>query len=206
MQILYQDRHLLVIDKPSDLLSAPGSLDDCVTWRLEKQFPFIGLIHRLDQGTSGVMVLALNKKAQSNLANQFQYRETFKIYEAVVHGHLPLAQGHIDLPLICDWPNRPRQIVDSEGRQALTHWQCTENLINANGQKSSHVTLIPHTGRSHQLRVHMQALGHPILGDYFYARNEALNMAPRLNLHAKQLHLNHPITGRRMQFNSNAPF
>ena len=123
-----------------------------------------------------------------------------------MHGHLPLSQGHIDLPLICDWPNRPKQIVDPEGKHALTHWQCTEQMTNEHGVKSSRVTLIPHTGRSHQLRVHMLAMGHPILGDYFYAHDEALNMSPRLNLHAKQLHLNHPITNRRMQFNSNAPF
>lgn len=209
MQILYQDQHLVVVDKPSGMLSAPGSLDECVLWQLEKQFPFVGLIHRLDQATSGVMVFALNKKAQSHLGNQFQYRETFKIYEALVHGTLPKIKGNIDLPLRCDWPNRPRQEVHPEGKNALTQWQCTEHLekeVNGHLVKASRVLLIPHTGRSHQLRVHMMAMGHPILGDYFYAKDEALEAAPRLQLHAQSLFINHPITEQRMRFYSKAPF
>lgn len=213
MQILYQDQHLVVVDKPSGMLSAPGSLDDCVLWQLEKRFQFVGLIHRLDQATSGVMVFALTKKAQSHLGNQFQYRETFKIYEALVHGTLPKTQGNIELPLRCDWPNRPRQEVNSEGKHALTQWQCTEHLVlNSDKNKddktvhASRVLLIPHTGRSHQLRVHMQAMGHPILGDYFYATSEALEATPRLQLHAQSLFINHPFTEQRLHFYSKAPF
>ena len=107
MQILYQDKHMLVVNKPSNLLSQPGSLDDSVVHRLEKKFPFIGQVHRLDRLTSGIMVFGLTKKAQSKLSIQFQDRKTFKVYEAIVFGSLPNSKGHIDLPLRCDWPNRP---------------------------------------------------------------------------------------------------
>jgi tRNA pseudouridine32 synthase/23S rRNA pseudouridine746 synthase len=201
MQILYQDKHLLVVNKPSGLLSQPGSLNDSVTHRLEKDFSFLGVVHRLDQGTSGIMVIALNQKALSHLAKQFQFRSTFKVYEAEVFGRLPLTKGHIDLPLRCDWPNRPRQEVHTEGKSSLTQWQCIDS-----SPKRSRVQLIPHTGRSHQLRVHLASIGHPIIGDYFYATGEALNMSPRLHLHAKRLVINHPVTNQRMQFTSDAPF
>jgi tRNA pseudouridine32 synthase/23S rRNA pseudouridine746 synthase len=241
MQILFQDKHMLVVNKPSGLLSQPGSLDDSVVHRLQGKYPFVGQVHRLDQYTSGIMVFGLNKKAQSKLSIQFQDRQTFKVYEAVVYGRLPCPQGHIDLPLQCDWPNRPRQEVNTDGKQALTHWQkiaCYEQQVNTsfetldnqnNSNKElenfpdrfvfpynqdhfnktstvSRVLLIPHTGRSHQLRVHMSAIGHPIIGDYFYAHNVAFSMANRLNLHARSLYLNHPFTGQRMQFESHAPF
>jgi len=206
MHILYQDQHLVVVDKPSDLLSTPGSLDDSVVHRLQQRFPFVGVIHRLDQATSGIMIFALNGKAQSHLAKQFQHRETFKVYEARVKGQLPANQGAIHLPLICDWPNRPKQMVSSEGKPALTHWQCIE--LNDGW---SRVRLIPHTGRSHQLRVHMMSLGFPILGDYFYGQDpsvtqDAHSMSDRLNLHACELHVNHPVTQVRMRFISKAPF
>lgn len=206
MHILFQDKHLLVVDKPSGLLSTPGSLDDSVVHRLEQMFSFIGVIHRLDQATSGIMIFALNPKAQSNLSKQFQHRDTFKVYEAKVKGRLPAEKGVIDLPLICDWPNRPKQEVNTIGKPALTHWQRIEV-----SQEWSRVRLIPHTGRSHQLRVHLMALGYPILGDYFYGQDstqhpDAHSMASRLNLHARELHINHPITGKRMHFISNAPF
>ena len=202
MQILYQDKHLLVINKPSGLLSQPGSLDDSVTHRLNNDFPFLGVVHRLDQGTSGIMVMALNQKALSHLAKQFQFRSTFKVYEAEVFGQLPnQAKGHIDLPLRCDWPNRPKQEVHNEGKPSLTHWQCLHS-----SKQRSRVQLIPHTGRSHQLRVHLASIGHPIIGDYFYATGEALNMSSRLHLHAKRLIIHHPVTNQRIEFNSDAPF
>jgi tRNA pseudouridine32 synthase/23S rRNA pseudouridine746 synthase len=243
MQILFQDKHMLVVNKPSGLLSQPGSLDDSVIHRLQDKYPFIGQVHRLDQYTSGIMAFGLNKKAQSKLSIQFQERQTFKVYEAVVYGNLPCAQGHIDLPLQCDWPNRPRQEVNTDGKQALTHWQKMEsyetpdisanqnlNAISNNRGNQEHDTfpdrfvfpynqdhhnktkkvcrilLIPYTGRSHQLRVHMSAIGHPIIGDYFYAHDIAFGMANRLNLHARSLYLNHPFTGERMHFESEAPF
>lgn len=206
MHILFRDKHILVVDKPSGLLSTPGSLDDSVVHQLEKLFSFVGVIHRLDQATSGIMIFALHSKAQSNLAKQFQHRETFKVYEARVKGTLPAEKGTINLPLICDWPNRPRQEVSPIGKAALTHWERIEVTPNW-----SRVRLIPYTGRSHQLRVHLMALGHPILGDYFYGQDstehtDAYNMASRLNLHASELHINHPLTGKRMHFISNAPF
>jgi len=205
MHILYQDKHLLVVDKPSDLLSTPGSLDDSVVHRLQEIHGFVGVIHRLDQATSGIMIFALTPKAQSNLAKQFQHRKTFKVYEARVKGVLPAEKGTVDLPLLCDWPNRPRQEVNSDGKQALTHWQKL-----AHNQAWSRVRLIPYTGRSHQLRVHMMAIGHPILGDYFYGQHEipdnGFSMDDRLNLHACELHINHPFTGKRMAFYSKAPF
>lgn len=201
MQILYQDKHILVINKPSGLLSQPGSLDDSVTKQLEKTFKFLGVVHRLDQATSGIMILALNPKALSHLAKQFQFRTTFKVYEAQVFGQLAADIGHIDLPLRCDWPNRPRQEVHSEGKASLTHWQCIDR-----SQNTSRVILIPHTGRSHQLRVHLASMGHPIIGDYFYAHETALNMSKRLHLHAKELTINHPITNQRLHFLSEAPF
>ncbi len=201
MQILYQDKHLIVINKPSGLLSQPGSIKDSVHSRLQAQFPFVGLIHRLDQATSGVMVLALTQFALSNIAKQFQDRITFKVYEARVFGRIPAKQGHVDLPLRCDWPNRPRQEVHTEGRQSLTHWR----LMAIEGN-CSRVELIPHTGRSHQLRVHMKAMGFPMVGDYFYAHEEALNLSKRLHLHAKTLRINHPMTQQAMMFSCHAPF
>lgn len=201
MQILYQDKHLLVINKPSGLLSQPGSLNDSVTHRLESEFPFLGVVHRLDQGTSGIMVIALNQKSLSHLAKQFQFRTTFKVYEAEVFGQLPMTKGRIDLPLRCDWPNRPKQEVHTEGKPSVTNWQCTQS-----SKKRSRVTLIPHTGRSHQLRVHLASIGHPIIGDYFYAQGEALAMSGRLHLHAKRLVIHHPITNQRIEFNCDAPF
>ncbi len=247
MQILYQDKHMLVVNKPSGLLSQPGRvINDSVVHRLEKQFAFVGLVHRLDQFTSGIMVVGLNKEAQSNLSKQFIDRLTFKVYEAVVYGTLPCSQGQIDLPLRCDWPNRPRQEVTAEGKQALSHWQRIDSYIiqpDASAENKhvnnihhttvgnieldmfadrdkysygkdyqnssntvSRILLIPHTGRTHQLRIHMAAIGHPIIGDYFYAHDQGFNMANRLNLHARSLYLNHPLTGQRMQFESNAPF
>lgn len=202
---------MLVVNKPSGLLSQPGSLDDSLVHRLEKKYPFIGQVHRLDQSTSGVMVFGLNKKAQSKLSIQFQDRKTFKVYEAIVYGKLPNSQGHINLPLRCDWPNRPRQQVHAEGKPSLTHWQLVEHIgfksfDSSQTEICSRVLLIPHTGRSHQLRVHMSAMGFPIIGDYFYAHEAAFHLVQRLNLHAKSLHLNHPITGQRMHFESSAPF
>lgn len=201
MQILFQDKHILVVNKPSGLLSQPGSIKDSVHTRLQERFPFVGLIHRLDMATSGIMVLALTPLAQSNIAKQFQERLTFKAYEARVFGQLPAPQGQVNLPLRCDWPNRPKQEVHHEGRSALTYWRCL-----GHEDRCSRVELIPHTGRSHQLRVHMASMGFPILGDYFYAKGDALNMVTRLHLHAKTLHLYHPVSKQRLVFRCNAPF
>lgn len=201
MRILFRDKHILVVDKPSGLLSTPGSLDDSVVHRLEALFPFVGVVHRLDQGTSGILIFGLNKKSQAHLSKQFQYRTTFKLYEAKVLGTLPVNHGNIQLPILLDWYNRPLQIIHPDGKPSLTHFQVIQREHNC-----TRLTLIPHTGRSHQLRIHLQSMGFPILGDDFYGHPEAYPMANRLNLHAKELRINHPVTEERLRFVSPTPF
>ncbi|NQZ07184.1 MAG: RNA pseudouridine synthase, partial [Algicola sp.] len=152
--------------------------------------------------TSGLMVMALTKAAHREISRQFQHRETKKNYIARVYGHIEQDEGSIELPLICDWPNRPKQMVDFErGKHALTHWQ----VIDREGQQTR-VSLTPITGRSHQLRVHMLSIGHPILGDRLYAHEQALAAAPRLQLHAKWLAFTHPQSGEAVEFNAECPF
>ena len=203
--ILYQDDDLLFVDKPSGLLTVPGrgaALADCLIERLRAQFPGILLVHRLDRDTSGVIVFALNPTAQAALGQQFEARKTRKHYVARVAGQLAVRSGHVDLPLIVDWPNRPRQMVCHQtGRPAQTDW----TLIRHEAPDASRVRLVPVTGRSHQLRVHMQALGHPILGDTLYADGAARDH-PRLMLHAHSLRVNHPQTGHGMTIKAPVPF
>ncbi len=205
LNIIYQDNDIVVIDKPSGLLSVPGRElhhRDSATTRLMRVLPTALVVHRLDMDTSGIMLFALNKAAQSSLSKQFQARTTSKTYLARVKGVPSSESGSVDLPLICDWPNRPLQIVDHEvGKPSLTHWQLLES-----GNDSSLVELTPITGRSHQLRVHMQQLGHPILGDRFYGKPDAVRMAPRLNLHAFNLSIDHPISGEPLSFEAPCPF
>ncbi len=202
--VLHSDTDLLVVDKPSGLLSVPGKgahLADCVLSRLQAAFPGVLLVHRLDRDTSGVMVFARNKAAQRHLGLQFERRHLTKTYIAVVFGHLVPDSGLIDLPLIVDWPNRPRQKVDLEhGRPALTGWR-----VLARSPEATRVELAPETGRSHQLRVHMAELGHPILGDPLYGRKDA-PQASRLMLHAESLTLRHPDGGALMLFRAPCPF
>ena len=148
------------------------------------------IVHRLDMDTSGIMLFALNKAAQSGISRQFQQRTTQKTYLAKILNHPDSDTGSVDLPLICDWPNRPLQMVDHEvGKPSLTHWKVLSKTDNA-----TMVELTPITGRSHQLRVHMQQIGHPILGDRFYGKPDAYPLAPRLCLHAYTLSIKHPIT------------
>ncbi|KHQ55146.1 RluA family pseudouridine synthase [Mameliella alba] len=202
--VLYEDTDLLVVDKPAGLLSVPGKgedLQDCLLSRLEKAFPTVRLVHRLDRDTSGVMVFGLTPHAQRHLGNQFETRKTKKTYLARLHGHLEPATGEVDLPLIVDWPNRPRQKVCHEtGKPALTGWKVLKS-----DQGETRVRLFPHTGRSHQLRVHTLTLGHPILGDTLYAP-ETADQYPRMMLHAEELRLNHPESGKGMKFRAPAPF
>ena len=202
--ILHEDADLLVVDKPAGLLSVPGKgedLQDCLLTRLERAFPTVRLVHRLDRDTSGVMVFALTPHAQRHLGTQFETRKTKKAYLARLHGRLEPATGEVDLPLIVDWPNRPRQMVCHEtGKPALTGWK----VLSADDDETR-VRLFPHTGRSHQLRVHMLALGHPILGDTLYAPETAAKY-PRMMLHAEELRLNHPEGGKGMKFRAPAPF
>lgn len=206
LHILYQDEHIMVVNKPSGLLSVPGRLEehkDSVMTRIQRDFPQAESVHRLDMATSGVIVVALTKAAERELKRQFREREPAKQYVARVWGHPAAEQGMIDLPLICDWPNRPKQMVSVElGKPAQTEYQ----VLAYDADNSARVQLKPVTGRSHQLRVHLLALGHPILGDRFYAHPEALAMAPRLQLHAESLTITHPAFGNSMTFRQPADF
>lgn len=202
--ILHHDHELLAVDKPSGLLSVPGKgahLADCLLARVQAVFPEALLVHRLDRDTSGVMVFALTPSAQRHLGLQFEKRQAKKTYVAQVWGEIAAKSGAVDLPLIVDWPNRPLQKVDHEtGRPAYTEWRL---LRKGGGQ--SRLRLMPRTGRSHQLRVHMREIGHPIMGDPFYAEGPA-RAAPRLMLHAERLRLRHPDGGRGMNFVAPCPF
>ncbi|NDW54187.1 RluA family pseudouridine synthase [Aliiroseovarius sp. PrR006] len=202
--ILHHDHELLFVDKPSGLLSVPGKgehLADCLIARVQAVFPEALLVHRLDRDTSGVMVFALTPHAQRHLGLQFEKRQTKKTYLARVFGRVEEREGTVDLPLIVDWPNRPKQHVDFEnGKPAVTDWKVLRYEENA-----TRMRLFPQTGRSHQLRVHMLELGHPILGDPFYATGEALN-APRLMLHAESLRLRHPDGGKGITIKAKCPF
>ena len=205
ISIVYQDDAIVVLNKPSELLSVPGKAlehKDCLQTRVCTVFPTATVVHRLDMATSGLMVMALTKAAHREISRQFQHRETKKNYIARVYGHIEQDEGSIELPLICDWPNRPKQMVDFErGKHALTHWQ----VLDRDGQQTR-VSLTPITGRSHQLRVHMLSIGHPILGDRLYAHEQALAAAPRLQLHAKWLAFTHPQSGEAVEFNVECPF
>ena len=204
LAILHHDSALLVVNKPAGLLSVPGKdpgKEDCLIDRLRRVFPEVLLVHRLDCDTSGVMVFALTKAAQGNLGQQFEKRQTKKVYVARLSGLLEPKEGTVDLPLCVDWPNRPRQHVNHEqGKPAQTDWR----VIRHDG-KTTRVRLMPLTGRSHQLRVHMLALGHPILGDQIYAP-DTVATHPRLHLHAYTLGLHHPGSGEWVEFTSPCPF
>ena len=202
--VLRHDHELLFVEKPPGLLSVPGKgehLADCLLTRVQAAFPEALLVHRLDRDTSGVTVFALSPHAQRHLGLQFERRQTRKTYLARLHGRLGPRMGTVDLPLAVDWPNRPRQRVDREaGREAVTDWR----VLRATDAETR-VRLTPRTGRSHQLRVHMRELGHPILGDLFYAEGAARDH-PRLMLHAEALRLRHPDGGRGIEVKSSAPF
>ncbi|MBT0957926.1 RluA family pseudouridine synthase [Alphaproteobacteria bacterium KMM 3653] len=204
LDVIHEDAELLIVNKPAGLLSVPGRgehLADCLIARLQKAFPTALLVHRLDRDTSGVMVFAQTRAAQRHLGLQFEKRYVQKTYIARVHGEPEQQSGEIDLPLIVDWPNRPLQKVCFEtGKPAQTEWKVIKS-----GGGEARMRLMPKTGRSHQLRVHMLSLGHPILGDPFYAKGAALDH-PRLMLHAEELRLKHPQGGRGMRFRVKAPF
>lgn len=202
--ILYEDDHILVVDKPDGLLSVPGRgahLADCLITRLQAMRAEVLLVHRLDRDTSGIMVFALTKEAQRNLGRMFETKQIKKRYVARVWGEVAEPRGVVDLPLIVDWPNRPLQHVNFEtGKPAVTDWVCVEK------GETSRMRLMPRTGRSHQLRVHMKELGHPILGDPFYADGPALEGWPRMMLHAEGLKFAHPITEQMMRLEAPCPF
>jgi len=203
--VLHRDEDLLIVDKPSGLLSVPGKpLEhrDCLEARVVAAFPEALLIHRLDLETSGVMVFALNPRAQKLINRQFERRIVKKTYVARVAGRVPEDSGEIDLPLIADWPNRPLQKVCFDtGKPARTRWRVLEREDGA-----TRLELKPETGRSHQLRVHLKEIGHPILGDPFYASEDVWRAAPRLQLHARQLDLRHPKDGAWVSYAAACPF
>lgn len=204
---LHLDADLIALSKPAGLLSVPGrgpDKADCLLARLQQAHPEALLVHRLDMGTSGLMVFARHLAAQRALGRAFEQRRVRKRYVAVVQGQVAGESGSIDLPLICDWPRRPRQIVDPQhGRPALTHWQV---LARDPQGRFTRLALQPVTGRSHQLRVHLQALGHPILGDELYAADPQAPGAPRLLLHAERLELPHPDGSGPLILEDPAPF
>lgn len=205
LNILYQDDDLLVLDKPGGLLSVPGKAAehaDCLERRAQENFPDCRIVHRLDMDTSGIIVMAMNEKAHRHLGLQFERRHVKKTYVARVWGMVEKDSGSIDLPLICDWPNRPRQMVDHQrGKPSQTDWRVLQR-----DAQSTRIELLPRTGRSHQLRVHMLSLGHPVLGDNLYAHEKALAAADRLQLHAQSLTLYHPADGHTCTFTSTCPF
>lgn len=202
LDIIHQDGDLLVLNKPSGLLSVPGrgaELADCLEARVHAVHPDALIVHRLDRDTSGVFIMAMNAGAQRHLGLQFERRHLSKTYQALVAGHVADDEGEIDLPLIADWPNRPLQkVCHDTGKPALTRWRVISRM-----ETASRLDLAPHTGRSHQLRVHMKQIGHPILGDPLYGDASA---AQRLMLHAHTLTLRHPTGGAVETFSAEVPF
>ncbi|SDG57554.1 RluA family pseudouridine synthase [Pelagibacterium luteolum] len=205
LDIIHEDDDIVVFNKPSGLLSVPGkdpALADSLQTRAVARFPGAGTIHRLDKDTSGIIVMAKHKAAHGHIGKQFEYRQTTKFYIARVWGHVAEDEGLIDLPLATDWENKPRQEVNHErGRPSQTRWE-----VIAREDKATRLKLIPITGRTHQLRVHMKEIGHPILGDEFYATGDALAAADRLQLHAAELGFRHPTGGEPVVFRSEPPF
>jgi tRNA pseudouridine32 synthase / 23S rRNA pseudouridine746 synthase len=203
LQFLHEDAAILVMDKPAGLLTVPGKLanrEDCLITRLQAARWDALTVHRLDCDTSGVIIFARTKQAQGFLGQEFEQRRAQKTYIARVHGVIAEDAGQIDLPLGSDWEYRPRQKVRPDGKPAQTDWQ-----VIARSATETRVRLTPHTGRSHQLRVHMLALGHPILGDQIYAP-ETKDLHPRLMLHAETLTLHHPTTKARVTFTAPTSF
>jgi tRNA pseudouridine32 synthase / 23S rRNA pseudouridine746 synthase len=231
-RLLHVDPHLLVLDKPAGLLAVPGrgaDKQDCLSARVQAVYPDALVVHRLDMATSGLLVMARGGAAQSALSRAFARRQVRKRYIAVVAGRVPPPDSPdgwslIDLPIIVDWPNRPRRIVDpAHGKPSQTRWRVLEyspspalprtppplageGLGEREAFPATRLELEPVTGRSHQLRVHLQALGHPILGDPLYAPPEIRDLADRLLLHACQLAFTHPVSGEMLRFESPAPF
>ena len=198
LDLVYRDDYIAVVNKPSGLLSVPGNQPqyyDSAMSRVKEKYGFCEPAHRLDMATSGILLFALSKAADRELKRQFREREPKKYYQALVWGHVEQDHGVVELPLICDWENRPRQKICFErGKRAVTFYDVLQRYPN----NTTRVKLTPITGRSHQLRLHMLALGHPILGDKFYAHPQAKALSPRLCLHAESLQIQHPITGETM--------
>lgn len=204
------DAHLLVLNKPAGLLSVPGrgaDKQDCLSTRAQQLYPDALVVHRLDMATSGLLVMARSAAAQRNLGDAFAARQVYKRYEAVVDGTLAAPDAAwqlIDLPIFLDWPNRPKRIIDAQhGKPSSTRWQVLDTDL---AQGRTRLALEPITGRSHQLRVHLHAIGHAILGDLLYAPPQVAAQSNRLALHACALEFTHPDEPRRMRFVSATPF
>ena len=204
LQIIYQDDSLLILNKPAGLLSVTGrgaDKQDCLATRVQAEFPDALLVHRLDMATSGLMLFARGAAMQKRLSEMFRNREITKRYVAIVAGKLEIESGEIDLPLSADWPNRPKQQVNlAAGKPSLTRYRL---LAYDKKNHTSRVALEPITGRTHQLRVHLAAIHHPILGDALYGDPTA---APRLLLHASELRFAHPVSGELIVCESAAEF
>jgi len=205
IRLIYEDTDLLLVDKPHHLLSVPGRHPlnrDSLIRRLQPRYPDVQAVHRLDLDTSGLMVVPKRRESLSELARQFQRRQIEKEYTAIVWGEVAEDRGSIELPIATDWPNRPKQIICEErGKHALTHFE-----VLMRGNNRSLIKLKPVTGRSHQLRIHMQSLGHPIIGCDMYAHPDALEASDRLLLHATRLKLCAPSTGNWLSAFSPIPF
>jgi len=208
--IVHRDDRLLVLDKPSGLLAVPGrgpDLQDCLARRVQKLFPTALVVHRLDRDTSGLMLMALDAAAQRDLSRQFEQRQVQKHYQCIVRGVPERSSGLVDLPIARDPARPPRYRIDHEtGRPSQTHWRVLERL----GDRAR-LDVEPITGRSHQIRLHLATLGHPILGDPLYGDDETradceASLAPRLLLHATLLALTHPADGQRVEWRSVCPF
>jgi tRNA pseudouridine32 synthase / 23S rRNA pseudouridine746 synthase len=206
LDILYLDEHLIIVNKPSGLLSVPGrgiEKSDCLLSRVQLEYPSADIVHRLDMPTSGIILFALNSDSQKALSKLFEQKKIHKQYIAKVYGELECCRGIINLPLIADWPNRPKQKVDfMDGKPSKTNYE----LISIDGYGNSLVKLLPITGRSHQLRVHMAALGNPIIGDTLYGNDESSEASPRLLLHAEKISFIHPVTTIQIDINCPADF
>ncbi len=211
LTLLHEDACLLVFDKPSGLLSVPGrgpDKQDCASLRAQAVYADARVVHRLDMATSGLFVMARGAQAQSALSKAFAVGKIAKHYVAVVAGKLDTQSdavdgwSMIDLPIAADWPRRPLRIIDHQtGKPSITRWR-----ILSLDASTTRILLNPLTGRTHQLRVHLQALGHPILGDALYAPPDIQSLATRLLLHASRIEFSHPATGAPLTFSSTPPF
>jgi len=205
--LAYHDNAFIIANKPAGLLTVPGrgpEKQDCLINRLLLQHPNSRIVHRLDQPTSGIVIVPQSYQALRHIGQQFEARQVSKRYSAIVAGIIEQDEGSIELPLICDWPNRPRQMVDwANGKAALTHYRV---LARDTDLQQTRVALTPVTGRSHQLRVHMLELGHPIVGDTLYAPQAVAAASARLLLHAEQIGFSHPDTAAPFAIELPAPF
>ena len=210
LQPIHEDPHLLVLEKPAGLLCVPGrgeDKQDCLSARAMRQWPDALIVHRLDMATSGLVVMARGIGMQRALSAAFADRQMHKRYEAIVDGVMPVLDDWsvIDAPLMADWPRRPLQKTDPAGKPSLTRWRALASSVQGEFA-ATHVLLEPQTGRSHQLRVHLLSIGHPILGDALYGDALLQARAPRLLLHASELAFVHPATQEALRFESKPGF